>query len=118
MRKALIVLFALAVVGAPLNAGPDRFTGTAAARTEFDKGKALEKTNDWDQAALAYKRAWTIDPNFADAHDAYAWARHREALGDISKLGKMTLEDLRHAKNAECELFPEPDAEPCSICAH
>jgi len=32
--------------------------------------------------------------------------------------GKLTLSDLRHAKNAECELFPEPDAEPCSICAH
>lgn len=95
MRKALIVLFALAVVGAPLNAGPDRFAGTAAAKVEFDKGKQLESSNDWDQAALAYKRAWTIDPNFADAHDAYAWARHREALGDISKLGKMTLEERK-----------------------
>ena len=95
MRKALIVLFALAVVGTPLNAGPDRFAGTAAAKVEFDKGKQLESSNDWDQAALAYKRAWTIDPNFADAHDAYAWARHREALGDISKLGKMTLEERK-----------------------
>ena len=95
MRKALIVLFALAVVGTPLNAGPDRFSGTAAAKVEFDKGKQLESSNDWDQAALAYKRAWTIDPSFADAHDAYAWARHREALGDISKLGKMTLEERK-----------------------
>ncbi len=95
MRQALIVLFALIVVGTPLHAGPDRFAGTPAARVEFDKGKTLESSNDWDQAALAYKRAWTIDPNFADAHDAYAWARHREALGDISKLGKMTIEERK-----------------------
>lgn len=95
MRKALIVLLALTVVVIQAHAGPERFAGTPAARVEFDKGKTLESSNDWEQAALAYKRAWTIDPNFADAHDAYAWARHREALGDISKLGKMTLEERK-----------------------
>ena len=106
MRKALIVLFALAVVGTPLNAGPDRFSGTAAAKVEFAKGKALERSDDWAQAALAYKRAWTIDPNFADAHDAYAWARQREVLGDLNLLNKMTA-DERKALTARTKAMAE-----------
>jgi thiol-disulfide isomerase/thioredoxin len=93
MRTALILALTLTVAGVRMHAGPERFTGTPAAKAEFDKGKKLEASNEWTEAALAYKRAWTIDPDFADAHDAYAWARHREALGDISKLGKMTAEE-------------------------
>jgi thiol-disulfide isomerase/thioredoxin len=95
MRKTLLVLLALAVVGIQAHAGPDRFAGTPAAKVEFDKGKALEISNEWEQAALAYKRAWTLDPEFADAHDAYSWARQRQALGDISKLGKMTADERK-----------------------
>jgi tetratricopeptide (TPR) repeat protein len=74
---------------------PDRFAGTPAAKAEFAKGKSLEIQNEWEQAALAYKHAWTIDPEFADAHDAYSWARQRQALGDISKLGKMTADERK-----------------------
>ncbi len=95
MRRVLILFLTLTVAGIRIHAGPDRFAGTPAARAEFDKGKTLERSNDWEQAALAYKRAWTIDPNFADAHDAYSWARQRQALGDISKLGKMTAEERK-----------------------
>jgi tetratricopeptide (TPR) repeat protein len=73
----------------------DRFAGTPAAKAEFAKGKTLEISNEWEQAALAYKRAWTIDPEFADAHDGYSWARQRQALGDISRLGKMTPEERK-----------------------
>jgi thiol-disulfide isomerase/thioredoxin len=95
MRILLIAAFVSiaslsnSVVGAQAPAAQARFAGTAAAKVEFDKGRALESQDEWRQAALAYKRAWTIDPEFADAHDAYAWARHREALGDISRLGRM-----------------------------
>lgn len=95
MRTALILLLTLTVAGARMHAGPGNYSGTPAAKVEFDKGKALEISNEWEQAALAYKRAWTIDPNFADAHDAYAWARHREALGDITKLGTMSAEERK-----------------------
>lgn len=95
MRRVLILLLSLTVAGTRMHAGPDRFAGSPAAKAEFDNGKKLEITNDWEQAALAYKRAWTIDPNFADAHDAYSWARQRQALGDISKLGKMTPDERK-----------------------
>jgi len=90
MRTALLVALTVGIVGVQAQGAPNRFAGTPAAKAEFDKGKAFEVSNDWAAAALAYKRAWTIDPNFADAHDAYAWARHTEAIGDLSKLGKMT----------------------------
>ena len=96
MRKVLLLLvLSLAMTATRMHAGPGSYAGTPAAKVEFDKGKALEISNDWAQAALAYKRAWTIDPNFADAHDAYAWARHREALGDITKLGTMSAEERK-----------------------
>ena len=95
MRTALILVLTLTVGGIRIHAGPDRFAGTPAAKAEFAKGKTLERSNEWEQAALAYKRAWTIDPDFADAHDAYAWARQRQALGDISKLGKMTADERK-----------------------
>ena len=95
MLKIFIVALAIAVVGIGLHADPARFTGTPAAKAEFDKGKALDSSNEWEQAALAYKRAWTLDPDFADAHDAYSWARQRQALGDISKLGKMTADERK-----------------------
>jgi hypothetical protein len=93
MRRILVLVLTLTLAGIRVHAGPERFTGTPAAKAEFDKGKALEGTNEWAQAALAYRRAWTIDPEFADAHDAYSWARQREALGDISKLDKMNAEE-------------------------
>lgn len=95
MSRILILALTLAVAGLPSQAGPGRFAGTPAAKAEFDKGKALEMQNEWEQAALAHKRAWTMDPEFADAHDAYSWARQRQALGDISKLGKMTPEERK-----------------------
>jgi len=76
-------------------AGSGRFAGTAAAKVEFDKGKAFERSNEWEQAALAYKRAWTLDAEFADAHDAYGFARSRQAIGDISLLSKMTPEERK-----------------------
>ena len=105
MRRALILVLTLTVAGIRIHAGPERFAGTAAAKAEFDKGKKLESSNEWEQAALAYKRAWTIDPEYADAHDAYSWARQRQALGDISTLGKMTAEERTalHARTSAME---------------
>ena len=92
---AVVVALAIGVTGTSVRAQQKRFAGTAAAKAEFDKGKTLEVSNDWTGAAAAYKRAWTIDPEFADAWDAYTWARHRDALGDISKLGKETPEERK-----------------------
>jgi thiol-disulfide isomerase/thioredoxin len=95
MRRTLILTLTLIVAGTRIHAGPDRFAGTTAAKAEFDAGKKLEAKNEWEQAALAYKRAWTIDPDYADAHDAYSWARSRQALGDISLLGKMSADERK-----------------------
>lgn len=95
MRTALLLALTLTIAGAGVHAGPDRFAGTPAAKAEFDKGKQLEDKNDWAAAALAYKRAWTLDPNFSEAHDAYSWARQREAVGDISAFTKMTAEERK-----------------------
>jgi thiol-disulfide isomerase/thioredoxin len=106
MRKALILVLTLFIGGSRIHADPGRFAGTPAAKAEFDKGKKLEASNEWEEAALAYKRAWTIDPDFADAHDAYSWARQRQAMGDISRLGKMSA-DERKALSARTKAMEE-----------
>jgi hypothetical protein len=69
MRRIVIVLLALTVVGTQVHAGPDRFGGTPAAKAEFDKGKALESSNEWEQAALAYKRAWSLRSAISTSSD-------------------------------------------------
>ncbi len=68
----------------------DKFSGTPAARVEFDKGKKAAESNEWEKAAAAYKQATVLDPNFAEAHEQYMFARLRWALGDLALLAKMS----------------------------
>lgn len=64
----------------------DKYSGTPAARAEFDKGKTAEQSDDWIKAAAAFKKAIEIDPNYAEAHDQYKFARMRAAMGDLKVL--------------------------------
>ena len=88
-------LLAILAIGLSLSAGsgpsqPARFTGTPAAKAEVAKAKALEQANDWEGAARTYRHAIDLDPEFTAAHEGYMWALHRAAIGDISRLTKMS----------------------------
>ena len=85
LRCIVFSLFALSVASVPAIAS-DKYSGTPTARVELETGKVASQSGDWGKAAAAYKRATEIDPNFADAHDQYMYARLRVAIGDISKL--------------------------------
>jgi len=92
-RTLVAAGIALLLVSGNLLAATNKYSGTPAAKAEFDKAKTAEESNDWVKAAAEYKKAIAIDPNYADAHEKYIWARFREALGDLSKLDKQSPEE-------------------------
>jgi thiol-disulfide isomerase/thioredoxin len=90
MRFSAIVALGLTLALTLVEARAGRFTGTPAAQAEIAKAKTLEQTNDWAEAAKVYRHAIDLDPEFTAAHEGYIWALHRAALGDLSRLTKMS----------------------------
>src|SRR4051812_24746500 len=86
VRAVLFALLAMAVVPGFLMTN-DAYSGCPAARAEFERGKVASQSEDWKAAVAAYKKAIQLDPNFADAHQEYMFARVRLAMGDLSGLG-------------------------------
>lgn len=83
-RPALLVLLAIAMIASPLAAN-DKYSGSPAARVEFEKGKVASQSEDWKTAVAAYKKAIQLDPNFADAYQEYWLARTLLGIGDLTR---------------------------------
>jgi tetratricopeptide (TPR) repeat protein len=85
------IVLAMSVASA---AATNKYTGSPAARAEFDKGTAAKQANDWEKAIAEYKKAIELDPNFAEAHmqylNAYLVGAAYRAMksGDAQKNGK------------------------------
>lgn len=82
-RPVLFTLLVIVMMPGPLTAG-DKYSGSTAARAEFDKGKVASQSEDWKAAVAAYKKAIQLDPNFADAYQEYMLARALLTMGDMS----------------------------------
>jgi len=89
LRPVLFALLVMAGVPGFLMAN-DKYSGSPAAREEFDKGKVASQSEDWKTAVAAYKKAIQLDPNFADAHQEYMFARLCLAMGDVSGLSSQS----------------------------
>lgn len=63
----------------------DKYSGSPAARAEFDKGKVASQSEDWKAAVAAYKKAIQLDPNFAEAYQEYWLARTLLGIGDFTR---------------------------------
>lgn len=95
---------------APILCSANESMGTPAARAEFDKGWAAQLSGDFGSAAEAYKRAITIDPDFAKAHENYiftfqeaAWKQSQEA----KKSGDSKSEEKQETPKARDKLQRE-----------
>ncbi|MGH9644015.1 MAG: tetratricopeptide repeat protein, partial [Terriglobales bacterium] len=89
LRSALLSLLALLMFSTFLMAA-DKYSGTPAARGEFEKGKAAMQSGEWEKALGAYNRAVELDPNFAEAYLQLSSVRKLRAIGDLSGFGKMS----------------------------
>src|SRR5579864_3752055 len=83
-RPVLLMLLVVGMVASPLRA-TDKYSGSPAARAEFDKGKIASQSEDWKTAVAAYKKAIQLDPNFADAYEEYWLARTLFGIGDFTR---------------------------------
>ena len=83
MKRYLLIalpLLALLIVSCP-----DLFAQTkkAEARQAYDQGTELTRKSQYKEAAAKFLEAITIDPEFADAHSDYTFAR-KMAVTDLS----------------------------------
>lgn len=85
LRPLLFATLSMAVMPSFLMAN-DKYSGSPAARAEFEKGKIASQSEDWKAAVAAYKKAIQLDPNFAEAYGEYGYARMLLVLGDVSGL--------------------------------
>ena len=69
-RPVLFTLLVMALMPGFLAAN-DKYSGSSAARAEFEKGKVAAQSEDWKAAAASYKKAIQLDPNFVDAYQEY-----------------------------------------------
>ncbi len=49
-----------------------KYSGSPAARAEFEKATAAKRANEWDKAVAGFKKAIELDANYSDAHLQYA----------------------------------------------
>ncbi len=70
IRCFILSLLVLVISASYLSAG-DKYSGSTAARAEFDKAAAAKRANEWDKAVAGYRKAIELDPNFAEAHQKY-----------------------------------------------
>ncbi|HEY3928276.1 MAG TPA: TlpA disulfide reductase family protein [Candidatus Koribacter sp.] len=94
VRFLALLLLAVSSVSVVAMAS-DKYSGTPAAKAEFEKGKVALESQNWEKAAAAFKKATEIDPNYADAHDQYMLARENAAIGDFKIFSTGTEEEKK-----------------------
>lgn len=93
-----VAALVLTLCSLPLSA---QFDGNPEARTVYQQGEEAWMNEHYAEAAEAFQRAFSFDPDFVDAYQHYIWARNKAALQLLAQRdGETRTEQIRKEQEA------------------